>query len=408
MSDLLLCFPAAAAGGVHWQTLISKYNERHSTDLDIAALGHSSPLSAATALLWDVLRLVDAANAGNPVLAIEDGVAMTAKPGASATWPSLYQSLCEIINTNGSMTENEAGDTTTLAVLVSQLKPLLQRKWHCDFDESSLSYFDEHGKAKTIKKMKHLLQALLHWREQRLSCPSAGQHTELDETLKFRLELVPSKKRNDLLLRCVHPTATTMPLARSPSLVGCKGIEQEPIAPAQCPLVAGSDGSAASEGMPVDLVHEISMLRAENESLRNKNSALGQQNADELLLNKVAGDLKLDMDMWDNPSEPPPFEYRGSVASTPGSTALPSGVVSGDSTPLYSASGSQSCSLAGTPATWVWDGQHGQLCPMVPMFYMVGDRGLHGVPSGVVQQTLHIFEGQKILPSFFTMGAREY
>ena len=37
-----------------------RYEEWHGARLDLAGLGYSSALAAATALLWDVLRLVDA------------------------------------------------------------------------------------------------------------------------------------------------------------------------------------------------------------------------------------------------------------------------------------------------------------------------------------------------------------
>lgn len=90
-----------------------------------------------------------------------------------------------------------------------------------------------------------------------------------------------------------------------------------------------------------------------------------------------------EVDLWDDPFEPPPVEYSGSAASTPCSNPLPGDVGSGDGTPFQLALGSQSCSFARTHASWMWDGQHRQPCPMVPMCYMVGDRGLHGYPNGV-------------------------
>merc|ERR1719436_1725296 len=86
---------------------------------------------------------------------------------------------------------------------------------------------------------------------------------------------------------------------------------------------------------------------------------------------------------WDDPSEPPPFEYRGSVATSFGSTAAPSSSFnSGDVTPLTMAPCSHAHSVLATPTmtTWVWDGQSGHVCSMVPMFYVMGDRGLHNIP----------------------------
>jgi len=174
MSDLILCFPAAALGGVPWQTLVSKYNERHSTRLDISALGYNSPATAVTTLLWEVARPIDSRHAENPLVAVEDCVAMTVQPGAPATWPSIYQALCAIVSENGSREEAEQKEDADRseaghAILVSQLKPLLQRYWHCEFDEGSLSYLNEQGKFVRVKKMKHLLQAVLQWRDERVA-----------------------------------------------------------------------------------------------------------------------------------------------------------------------------------------------------------------------------------------------
>lgn len=468
MSDLLCCFPSAAAGGVHWQTLISKYNERHCTSLDIASLGHSSALVAATALLWDTLRIVDAKDPTDPVVAIEDGVAMIPQPDAPATWPSLFKSLCEIVNENGSMEQDMSGDETARAVLVSQLKPLLQRHWHQGFDEGSLSYFTEQGKFVRVKKMKHLLQALMQWCEQR---SRLSQHSEIDEALKFQLELVPSKKHNDLLLRCVSPsscnssvTSTEPPLhskvAPSEEYAQSRWADTAPsdsesfestasldskfmssmestqsrwadVAPSdsesvesrstpadcQCTTSEGISPAASTQGC-TDLLDQIAMLRAENANLRNKNCALERQAQHEVLQNvtisiPVRPDSPERKSVWDDPSEPPPFEYRSSVATPCASTAVPSSFFnSGSATPISMASGSHAHSGGATPSmtSWVWDGQNGQICSVVPMFYVMGDRGLHDIPNGLVQQTVskwETMESVKVLPSYFQMGARE-
>merc|ERR1719359_1936304 len=82
LTDVLHCFPAAASSGIQWETLRRKYNERYSSNLDIASLGHSSALAAVSALLFDVLRVVDSEDTDNPVVAIEDSAALTATPGA--------------------------------------------------------------------------------------------------------------------------------------------------------------------------------------------------------------------------------------------------------------------------------------------------------------------------------------
>lgn len=447
LTDLLLSFPSAATGGVAWQTLVSKYNERHTTTLDVASLGHSSPLAAASALLFDVVRFTDKRNVQNPVVAIDDCVAMTAQPGAAATWPSLYKALCDIASSNGFQSEEEvADDETAHAILVSQLKPLLQQHWHSEFDECNLSYLAEQGKAVRVKKMKHLLQALVQWREQRDSCP--GKRTELDEALVPRLEVVPSKKHHDLLLRCVVPKSCPPVICRPAEYESTMSTaSDESTAAAECESTSGlSIGSA-------ELMQEIEKLRAENACLRNKNTILEQQVQGDVVqevnkssfaerpvslrrdlsnfsideeLEEIEHDVlekdifeippELMMNVFDNPSEPPPYEYCGSGSLPSRSTAVPSNMNFGSNggTPLTMASGSHAQSVAMTPtttSTWVWDGQKGQVCSVVPMWYVIGDRGLHNVPSGVVQQGITIFEkdeGEQSLPSFFTMGTREF
>jgi hypothetical protein len=387
LSDLLLSFPSAAAGGVPWQTLLRKYEERYSTKLDVSALGHSSPLGAATALLWDVLGNVSAKDNDNPMVSIEDSVALTAEPGASATWPSLYQALCKIVCEGGSK-EEEDGNELACAILVSQLKPLLQREWHNDFDDASLSYLTEQGKPVRVKKMKHLLQAMLKWREHRLAL---GRHTELDHALQPRLGLVPSKKHNDLLLRCVLPT---------PSMICCHDDESE------CAPIAASE-----TGFEMEIVREIEKLRAENASLQLARNILEQHEQDDMSNRrslKVPPSQEM-VDIWDDPSQPPPFEYCGT--STPsGSIASASdfGMSSGRSTPLPPASGTHSHSVGPASTTWIWDGQSGQVSSMLPMWCLMGDRSLHKTRTGLVQQALTIFEGNKVVPSFFTMGVREF
>jgi len=412
MSDLILCFPSAAAEGVQWQTLVSKYNDKYSTPLDIAALGHSSALAAATALLWDNLRLVNGKDQNNPVVGIDDGAAMTAQHDAAATWPSLYKSLCEIVSEHGPIEDVvSVGEIPrpARAILVSQLKPLLQRHWHNEFDECSLSYITARGKWVRVKKMKHLLQDLLEWRMQRVDC---CRHTELDEALEFQLEVVPSKKHNDLLLRCVLPSSCTSIASRS--------------TPTDCQSVASESTSATSKAS-IDLKDEIARERAENASLRAENASLRSKNhileqAQHETLQKEALDIPVrprkrspSPNMWDDPSEPPPFEYqhRGSFGTPSASTAAPSSFfISGEVTPPTRASDSHSHSASATPSmtTWVWDGQNGHICSVVPMFYVMGDRGLHDIPNGLVQQSVSMLEtkeSNKDLPSYFTMGARE-
>lgn len=400
LSDLISCFPSAAAGGVQWQTLIGKYNERHSTSLSATPFGHSSALSAATSLLWDVLRIVDSQDTDNPIVAVEDNVAMTPKPGAPATWPSLYSSLCEIVNEHGAQEETDGGDHVC-ALLVSQLKPHLQQHWHCGFDEANMSYLTEEGTSVRVKKMKHLLQALPRWREQRVAWKASTQvgASMLDSALEPRLELIPSGKHNDLLLRCVQPGSAIASMYR-PVLWQCQFQDaHEEFSQPMAGLAEDLDSNCDSCATSTDLLQEIAALRAENESLRGKNCFLEHQSQEEML-RKALHDAERMADAFDNPSEPPPCEYRCNVSTTPcGSTAAPSdfGFGSGCDTPYSVGSGSQSDSGTATPRAFAMLPQVGQVCTMVPVWFAMGDRA--GIPSGVVQQARAIFECHKSLPS---------
>lgn len=195
LSDLLMQFPSAAIEGVDWVVLVRKFEERYCTKFDIAALGYDSPLAAASALLWDVARLRDAKDGRNPVVLLEDDAALTPRPGAMGSWPSLYQSLCSIVSSSST-------DDQPRCLLLSQLKPLLQRHWHSSIDEH-WGYLSSQGASVKTKKMKHLIQAVLGFRNQRVSMSNKAKPGHIDEALVDELELVPSKNHNDLLLRLV-------------------------------------------------------------------------------------------------------------------------------------------------------------------------------------------------------------
>jgi len=198
LSDLLLQFPNAAIDGVQWSVLVRRFEERHSTKFDISAFGFDSPLAAAPALLWDVARICDVSNDSDPRVALEDGIALMPRPGCMGSWPSLYRCLCDIVVSANSR------DGEQPAILLSQLKPLLQRQWHANIDEQ-WGYLDSKGSSIKTKKMKHLIQSILKWRNERVCAQTNRKSSQIDEALFDELELVPSKKHNDLLLRLVAP-----------------------------------------------------------------------------------------------------------------------------------------------------------------------------------------------------------
>mmetsp|Transcript_120544 Transcript_120544/g.239977 ORF Transcript_120544/g.239977 Transcript_120544/m.239977 type:complete len:446 (-) Transcript_120544:44-1381(-) len=433
LCDLLQMFPSAAVGGIQWKTLASKYEQRFSTQLDLLEMGHDSALAAATALLWDVLRLVQSDDLDNPVVALEDVVALVPRPGRLASWPSLYKALCEIAvshGTHGTSSEEERDGELSHEVLFSQLKPLLQAHWHNCFDEGSLCYMTDEGSLVKLKKMKHLLQATLRWREQRVAWQQeVGSNVgSVDEVLRPRLELTPSKKHNDLLLRCVRPKLLVQIPAPFPAAsdepehanetVPCPDVEAPESARSRSSCGAGgrswshSSGASTREtgsGSSSDLTQELISLRAENAMLRNANALL-QQAGDAALRAELFGtpprqDSTLeDLEIFDNPFEPPPQvwcrSHRDSIGSN-ASTGTP-GSAPGIATPLTQPNmGSHVASGSATPGV----GQAaGQMCTFFPLWFPMGDR--LQIPQGVVQQARAFFEreGNGSVPSFFVQG----
>lgn len=407
LTELLQNFPSAAAGGVQWNALVRKYEERHNMRLDLAALGYDSPLAATTALLWEVLRLVDSEDSDNPVVAVEDSVVLAPKPGSVASWPSLYKVLCNVIQEHGSIQD----DNCERGILVSQLKQLLQRHWHSTFDESSFSYFTEEGSVVKIKKMKHLLTALLRWRLQRVEwAKEAKGHrsSEVDKAMELELQLVPSKRHNDLILRLERPQIYDLTFGRG---VGAPSSRMPwgDIANFEADTASSSPESTARSSASAAMQDELAALRAENDALRRKNSALEfhgmesfqQSWAHAGLLPKQQLQLPpMDLleDLLDNPFEPPPqvSNFWGSISPSCSTAALSSSFCGGstESTPLAASS----CNQSGT-ATPVPFGA-GQAVALVPVgWFAMGDRV--EIPSGLVQNACAIFERHTTIPNWF-------
>eukprot|EP00434_Breviolum_minutum_P045959 symbB.v1.2.041328.t1/scaffold8061.1/size7935/1 len=120
-----------------------------------------------------------------------------------------------------------------------------------------------------MRKMKHLLQALLRWRGQRLAWAGRSSR-QMDDALECELQLVPSKRHNDLLLREAETT---------PCAISATATPEKPMM--TCPALPTEDDDQAAEASP-DLssrastgstmssaVHEeLAALRAENAKLR--------------------------------------------------------------------------------------------------------------------------------------------
>jgi len=407
LCDLLLAFPACAASGVQWQVLVRKYEERFGSRLDLAALGHSSPLAAATTLLWDVLRLVDSEDTDNPVLAVEDDVALTAQPGQLGRWPSIYSALCEIVSAHGALETDGS-----CSILLSQVRPLLERHWHASFDESALGFRNEDGTYLRLKKMKHLLHAVLRWREQRQAWQRANHagFTAVDEVLAPTLELAPSNRHNDLVLRCVgSPQEQNSGSAVAP-------LRSSSVQSSEVPRSRFACASDAEVGDSVhDLRREVELLRGENASLRTSNKLLelGSEammsspvmmspsgiTADELVTPQLPADL------FDDPFEPPPqaqsWTWQQAFATSHKLSADFSSTDAGsecsfDTKSLSSMiSSSEATSGTMTPVHAV--PMHQQGCALVPMWFPVMSSSANifdacVIPRGIVQSACAQFE----------------
>jgi len=398
LTDLLMQFPSAAVGGIQWRVLARKYEERHATRLDLSTLGHASPLAAASTLLWEVLRLVDTEDIDNPIVAIDDSVALTPHPGSMGSWPSLYVALCDAVQTSGTVqvepTENQKG---VRCLLLSQLKPLLQSRWHANFDENGLGFLSEEGSYVKMKKMKHLVQAVLRWRDQRVAWTESKttKMTSADRVLIPQLELVASKKHNDLMLRYV-PGNELIQSTRDE-------LVQVPVSPV-----------AASSSLRCGMEEELAFLRAENAKLRTRNEVLSHEQFDmsdmvseassHEMLTPVTFLPEIMSEVFDDPYEPPPQKFQWTSSMSVASTGT------GCSTPSLSwghSSGATPASMTPVPSADLAECMtptSGLGCALVPMWFSLvpsvsgafGDRSM--IPTGIVQRFRSQIDASDSLP----------
>jgi len=404
LTDLLQRFPSAAIRGVQWQTLAQKYEERYGTKQDLNVLGAGSALATASALLWDVVRIVECADTDNPILAIEDNVALTPQPGCLASWPSLYRALCEIAQEHGTAEESGDANSTIHSILLSQVKPMLQKRWHPHFDDIGLAYFTEEGSSMKLKKMKHLLQALLRWRAERVSwrnSASVDSRNAVDVAVKMQLEMGPSQTKNDIVLRCIcqvdHSTIIDAPLEYEfhvsqevpyPEKDVFSDVSTHCSEPSTPSNRSSSGFSTASYN--AELQQELDRLRHENSKLQVEKRLLESQH-DHMMTTELS-ELE---NLFDNPSEPPP-EIPILRNYSPATTSF--GIWSGSVTPHSEISLSGSCTPIPCPIQPAMAPLGGS-ATLMPAWFPVGDR--FQIPGGIVQQACAVFERHATIPSFF-------
>lgn len=195
LGELLFHFPSGAVDGVQWSLLAQKYEEVHKTSLEVRRLGHSTPLAAATALLWDVLRLIEGEDAQNPRVALDDEVTLVPVPGLLGSWPSLYQALNKNVLAAGDLKPLKDGDRfhPVRSLSLTKLEPLLRREWDFDFDERGVTYLDsETGEPLTLNTFQELVEAVLQWRLKRGAWQTGrgGKISAIDRAIESAMELV--------------------------------------------------------------------------------------------------------------------------------------------------------------------------------------------------------------------------
>jgi len=97
--------------GIHWHTLLRAYNDTYQDGLalDIGTNDSQKHLQHRLGAVLS-LRAQARVDCQDGRVAIADDVALMPKYGAAATWPSVYRTLCLIVETLGSLEAEPRGD----------------------------------------------------------------------------------------------------------------------------------------------------------------------------------------------------------------------------------------------------------------------------------------------------------
>lgn len=219
LNSFVLEFPSVVAG-VRWSAVQQAYAAEHGhvpTRVDLDATAEGSWFQ------WTEQGLHGHVVSDEPhgrVVKVAESRALSCLPGLLGTWPALYQALCAAVRGYGSL---ETG-----GLLLSRLHPRLGteeinvqdgvahrdllrawldlpcwKKGNATYQEG-LRYRDEDGVVRRLRKIGHLVKAIMHWRQQyRLT--RMGQHTGvLLKALQPELRLEFSKANNNLMLYCTE------------------------------------------------------------------------------------------------------------------------------------------------------------------------------------------------------------
>merc|ERR1712137_61842 len=291
------------------------------------------------------------------------------------------------------------------------------------FDESSLGYLNDNGSYVRFWKLKHLVQAVIQWRELRVAWQTAaGAATALDEALIPTLDIIQSKKISDALVRCrrngivvqavpgsvagnAEPGAQLLPEPRCSSRSFPRKRRSRKVRNAAPPCSKAEVASATHELSPnttnpaclinqtVDLLpstsatimrsklqEEASKLRAENSDLRSKNNILQQQLE---LVQPSGNELEAQNDITEEPSGILFYFESGHVPLLSSSISHPLSPSATSSTGLSASLHSTDETLCGGEDDYLEQGRP---------FLLFSGRNQMVIPKGIVHQTRAKFE----------------
>lgn len=221
LDSFVLEFPSAVAG-VRWSTVQQAYASEH---------GHEPiPADLHATAKGSLLHWVEEGARGDVgsdvpqdlIVKVADSLALDCHPGLLATWPALYSALCAAVRSYRSLDsrglllsrlhprldaeEINAQDGVTHRNMLRSWLDLACWKKGSSNGQEGLCYRDENGAVRRLRKVGHLVKAVIHWRQQHCQLLSREGHQAgaLFKALLPELQLEFSKANNNLVLYCVE------------------------------------------------------------------------------------------------------------------------------------------------------------------------------------------------------------